>query len=449
MKSVVLILFTFQSIILFSQDLYPPCEWSNSGVVHEDEKEAKTIDFKSRKAELGGNVTDDQVLESILSFQSEAVIFFPAGDYHFKKQIRLKSNCSFGGAGKESRLHFDLEKDVDPILVQGKITTDTFSIGHGLSRGEGHIDFKFSNSKISRYSYYLLIDDDEAFVKSWWARGKTGQIIEVIEVKEGRVRLRDSLRRDYGSEVKLVKLQPVQQIVISNISIINESKTSNQTSNICFRYAAKCQVIDVFSYKANYAHICLEFSTNCGIFGSSFSGAQDYGNGGKGYGVAFQFATSSSSLEQSKFDSLRHSILLQAGANGNYIAHNESTNPYWTDVKLPATSAGDIVLHGNFPYANLIEMNKCKTIVIDKSHGMNGPYNTFFNNEVSGYGIWQLKGSSCGPQYWINNKVIGEKGRYKLNGDFYEQYNQFRDNIYPSDSKENPARTMRFGGLID
>jgi hypothetical protein len=46
-----------------------------------------------------------------------------------------------------------------------------------------------------------------------------------------------------------------------------------------------------------------------------------------------------------------------------------------------------MVLHGNYPFANLFEGNINQNTVIDNSHGKNGPYNTFFRNRSELWGV--------------------------------------------------------------
>ena len=93
------------------------------------------------------------------------------------------------------------------------------------------------------------------------------------------------------------------------------------------------------------------------------------------------FTTNECLVEDNIFNHLRHSMILQAGANGNIFSYNYSYDPYWTGVFFPANSAGEIVLHGNWPYANLFEGNDVGNIVIDNSHDANGPHNTFLEIE--------------------------------------------------------------------
>jgi hypothetical protein len=102
------------------------------------------------------------------------------------------------------------------------------------------------------------------------------------------------------------------------------------------------------------------------------------------------FSTTECLIEDNIFKHLRHSMILQAGANCNVFAYNYSKEPYWTEVNplLPSNSSGDMVLHGNYPYLNLFEQNIGQNIVIDNSHGANGPYNTFFRNRAESFGVF-------------------------------------------------------------
>ena len=447
MKTLVFLFCLVFSLVGFAQNLIPSPEWTTVGLPFEkEERETLVINFDEKKAELGNNLNDDQVLEAIfLSRSSDLVILFSEKEYHFKEQIKLKSYCSLKGSGPSTTFVFDLEKEVDAILVQGQLTKDTVRLGVGVQ--DDICDFDGDVIKVQSLGFYLLADNDAELVESWWAKGKTGQMVELKEVSEGYLQFKESVWRAYNNEAYLIKMKPVRQVEISDLTIINNSKTETQTSTICFRFAFGCLVKNVQSKKSNYAHVLFEFSAHSGVKSSTFEKAHDYGNGGKGYGVVMQFATSSCFIEHCKFDSLRHAILLQAGANHNYIAYNESTNPFWTDVKLPASSAGDIVLHGNFTYANLFEFNKCQTIVIDNSHGINGPYNTFFGNEVSGYGIWQLRGSSCGPQYFINNILTGDKVRFKAKDKEYHQYNLLNGKLIESGTTKHTYKTMIQGSV--
>ena len=84
-------------------------------------------------------------------------------------------------------------------------------------------------------------------------------------------------------------------------------------------------------------------------------------------------------------------MLLQAGTNGNIYSYNYSLQQKRTEI--PSDAAGDIVLHGNYPYANLFEGNIAQNVGGDASHGRNGPANVFFRNRAMHYGIAFTSGS--------------------------------------------------------
>ena len=114
-------------------------------------------------------------------------------------------------------------------------------------------------------------------------------------------------------------------------------------------------------------------------------------------------------------------MILQAGANGNIFSYNFSKDPYWTGVFfVPSNSSGEMVLHGNWPYANLFEGNDVENIVVDNSHASNGPNNTFFRNRARGYGVFFSDTESPG-QHFIANEIT--------NASLPPPYNNFIFNI--------------------
>ena len=107
------------------------------------------------------------------------------------------------------------------------------------------------------------------------------------------------------------------------------------------------------SNNCTFSHVRIEQSSNLFIARSYFHHGFDYGGGGRSYGIAIQFSSGSCLIEDNVFERLRHSVLLQAGANGNVIAYNYSLDPFWSST--PSDAAGDMVLHGNYVFANLFE----------------------------------------------------------------------------------------------
>ncbi|MFM7771027.1 MAG: hypothetical protein ACKO8Q_10785, partial [Bacteroidota bacterium] len=62
--------------------------------------------------------------------------------------------------------------------------------------------------------------------------------------------------------------------------------------------------------------------------------------------------------------------------------------------------------HNDYEYIfiNLFEMNSVQNIVIDNSHGPNGPYNTFLRNRASLFGIF-FSADNSPSQNFIGNEI--------------------------------------------
>ena len=140
-------------------------------------------------------------------------------------------------------------------------------------------------------------------------------------------------------------------------------------------------------------------------------------------------------------------MLLQVGANGNVLAYNYSRDPYWDEPPLPTNSAGDAVLHGNYPYLNLFEGNIVQHIVVDNSHGINGPNNTFFRNRSQLYGIFMNTGAGATDSVtYVGNEVTGTgpfQGNYSLAGTGHFEYgNNVKGTITPTGTTSLPEKSL-------
>jgi hypothetical protein len=431
-------------VAAISQEVLPGIDWSNAGIVPvEDNK----ISFNFSEELSKSGLSEDELMSKLIKENPEgATIFFPKGEYHFKSQIRLTSGFVLKGEGSGyTKLIFDLEKEQSAIYVSGQSSGQHIKLSHPMGKGEKEAHFVTNDPSqyplIDVGEYVMLADADGDLVESAWAKRKTGQIVKVIRVGMEGIELEDAAHRTYNmsNTPMLVKVKMVTDVGIEKLAIENKTKTDQQTSNIHFNYASNCWVNGVSSRKSNYSHILLEFSSHCEVRNCDIMDAHDFGNGGKGYGITLQFATSACLIMGNRLQKLRHAILLQAGANGNVIRANKSSLPRWDGVMLPKGSAGDIVLHGNYPYANLIENNLCQNLVIDNSHGCNGPDNVLFRNDIQGYGLIMNRKSVVGKIFIINNVISNDKGirgRYRVKGEVYQQYNSVRGKIKPKGSKK-------------
>jgi hypothetical protein len=402
------------------------------------------------------NLSDDELITYLIDNRVKGFnrIYFRNGIYKFTKPIVLPDSIKIRGESSENTIfEFDLGGNNHLISSIGKTNKDTTFLSLPLITGTNSFSIKNHNLKSGDIIY--LFDEDQEKITSDWAKYSTGQVIEIDSVTNDLVLLKSQIRRDYKSEdnPRIITLDLKKNINISNITIIRKDQTESQTSNIYLEYVKDASVSCVRSYNSNFAHITIANSLNCEVTGSYFQDGFDYGGGGKAYGVMLQFATSECLIYNNQFNHLRHSMILQAGSNGNVISYNYSKDPYWTDVSLPANSAGDLVLHGNYPYSNLFEGNTVQHIVIDDSHGQNGKYNTFLRNRAELYGLFMNPGTPSNNQNFIGNEITNTSflmGNYFLSGDnHYEYGNNVKGNTTPANTDEISLNSLYLTDKLD
>ena len=283
---------------------------------------------------------------------------------------------------------------------------------------------------------------------SSWAYGTLGQVIRISEINSTTIILEDPLNHDYplARNPYLKKLNPRVAVGIECLTITREDATAGQTDNIYVNYASNCVMRNIEMEKNNFAHIAINSSSHIQVEGCYFHHAFAYGGGGQGYGVVTQMASSFCLIENNVFERLRHSMLIQSGANGNVFGYNYSNDPYWEEGFLPANSAGDAVLHGNYPYLNLFEGNTVQHMVVDASHASNGPYNTFFRNRAELYGFFSDSGTPTDSMNVVGNVITNSGfpyGLFLLNGIGHYSYgNNHSGTVTPSGTSNLSINTL-------
>ena len=402
--------------------------WNSFGLNDTTTTNFNPIELSNYGLYSNGIISNDSLLSRVIDIFSSAgaagvILNFPSGIFLFNQSINLPGNIVLRGRGADSTtLKFNLNGSGHAIKVFGLPSNDTTSIIQNIYKDSNSIIVNDPSLFIPD-DWIRIIQDDSDLINNSWALNTVGQIVKINQVINNRILLNSNIRMDYKINAKpyIKKILMKQNVGLECLKLVREDISTDQVSNIKFSRASNCWVSGIESDKCNFAHIDAEYSSNLSISKSYFHDAHNYGSGGKAYGIMLNFTTNECLVEDNIFNHLRHSMILQAGANGNIFSYNFSKDPYWTGVFfVPSNSSGEMVLHGNWPYANLFEGNDVENIVVDNSHASNGPNNTFFRNRARGYGVFFSDTESPG-QHFIANEIT--------NASLPPPYNNFIFNV--------------------
>jgi hypothetical protein len=383
-------------------------DWTLAGLRDTSTAGFIEIDMQAQGIVGDGQTPNDAVLNGILATlpSTGAILKFPAGNFLFNNTIELSNNLVLKGDGaEESMFTMDLEGSGHAFSIRGQsISGDTSAIVEPSAK-DSEFMIVADASNFSNGDWIKTIQLDSDLVTSSWAVGTIGQITRVRSVSNDTIFLASPLRMNYdiAREPHIVKIIPAENIGLECLKILRIDDTApQQSSNIYYAYAVNCWISGIESENCTFSHIQTNFSSNLQVSKSYFHHAFGYGGGGRAYGVMLQLTSNECLVEDNIFEHLRHSMIVQAGANGNVFSYNYSFDPFWEST--PSNTAGDVVLHGNFVYANLFEQNICQNIVIDNSHGPNGPFNTMLRNRAEGYGIF-FSATNSPEQNFLGNEI--------------------------------------------
>lgn len=419
-------------------------DWSKAGLSNSTLPVFDTINVLSHGLLPDGATSNNTALNNLMSANvgSPTVFYFPPGHYFFDKTITLNSQQVIKGASSDETVFtFDLNGQNHLMVAKGELTNNKKTVTANIGMNQNSCSVESVNG-LQVGDFIRFQFDDSLLVTSLWAEKSAGQIMQIINIQGNVLSTAESFRLDISLSQNpyIEKINPVEFTGVECLHIERQDATLSQTSNIFFQFAANCWVKGISSHNANFAHLDIENGSHNHITGCHFKDAFAYGGGGQGYGVVLEFNTSDCLVDNNVFDHLRHSILLQAGANGNVLSYNYSINPFWNEVGLPEDAAGDLVLHGNYPYFNLLEGNIVQNIVIDDSHGRNGPGNIFLRNRAEHYGIFMNDDIPTNDQAFIGNEVTSSNfllGYYDLAGIGHFEYgNNIKGTVTPAGTTE-------------
>ena len=383
----------------------------------------------------GITVNDLALQNAITSLNNQnGVIYFPAGTFLFNSPITLRSGLVIRGEGAtNTTLQFNLAGSNNLITIAGDSTTSIANITSSVFKDQSSLTVD-NASLFQANDYVKIYQNDAGLVNDSWALESVGQIIHIENISGNTINFSTALRRNYllTGTPKIRKIIMATGVGIECLKIKRIYPTSGTglpKSNLSFSDAAKCWVKGVESDSCNFAHIQIANSTNIEVTNCYFHGAFAYGSGGEGYGISCEYTSGECLIENNIFKHLRHSMLLQSGANGNVFDYNYSIEPFKSE-SLPNDLSGDIVMHGNYPYLNLFEGNIVQNMFVDASHGINGPYNTLFRNRAESYGIIISSGAGDSTNI-VGNEINGTgfgKGNYLMEGNGNLEYGNNKNN---------------------
>lgn len=385
-------------------------QWEHAGLRYDKLQYDSIIDFDAHGGIPDGVTSNTFAMNALLAGLDDrpTVIQLGRGKYNFTAPIQLPNHIILRGMGASAtELYFSGTIPGHLIRVQGNLITYYYRLTEAAHKGNDYILCNHEGN-IAVGDYLKLSMNDSSIVTSPWAYGSVGQIVQVKSVHMDTIFLHSDIRLDYPLSLrpKVQKIQAAKQVGIECLKITRSSHSILQSANILFDYAVESWVDGIESDSCVFSHITISNASNIQVENSYFHHAFDYGAGGKAYGVMLQMTSNECLISNNIFQHLRHAMILQAGANANVFGYNYSIEPYWTEVDpLPANSAGDMVLYGNYAYGNLFEGNIAQHIVVDNSHGKNGPYNTFFRNRAELYGIFMNHSPASDSQHFIGNEV--------------------------------------------
>jgi hypothetical protein len=410
-------------LLLLITYLYPQSLWNDEGHIPQNyqldwnlarlqsahpQQALNIFDVTLYGATPDNNIDDDfggiaLAIQTAQSTPGLSIIYFPEGEYLIKQSIHLENiyssgtivwngNLVFQGEGADKTiLKFQTgNSSEDCFYLNGYETSNEVELTEDILKGTNSIESDTDGFSTINDNSWIRLSEYDYPIHSSWAKGSVGQITTLLRdpADNTKATMYHNASKEYleSRALKIWEIHPIQNVGFENIKIYRldgNSNSDNHGHNIKFGYSTNCWVKGVESYYTSKHHINVWFSSNIEISGCYFHKARSYAGDGYGYGVILEYSTNYCLVENNIFETLRHAMLVQVGANSNVFTYNYSrdqewTNGFWKD--LLGGSGPDICLHGNYPFGNLFEHNWAERIIADDTHGNNGPYNAFVRN---------------------------------------------------------------------
>jgi polygalacturonase len=332
-------------------------------------------------------------IDAIDALPSGGVIEVPAGVFLLQNKLSLPSGLVIRGAGIDAT-QLDINHSGTAIEARGSgsgNTEVTAASGYPkVTAGATKGSLSITVDDVSSFSVGGGIEVVQAYDASlhetdsrWnqsWAKRLIGHFSIVTAINGNQISLKDPVRIDMnlGLGVWATPTEYVSGVGIEELTL-NRLDTSD-TDMVDFQYCSNSWLRAVRSRYAAKSHVTIERSRHIEVRDSVFEYATNYGGGGHGYGIHLGQRSTGALIINNQFHHLRHSLVLQTGANGNAVLFNFSNAPYQSDGTgwIPA----DLSMHGHYPYSNLIESNRFVELYISDYWGPVGVDNLYLRNRI-------------------------------------------------------------------
>lgn len=344
----------------------------------------------------GQKDSHDAITEAIRRLpHTGGIVYMPEGTYLLSKTLLInKDRVILRGDGMTSTRLLSDAGGVS-IRIESNERGDWQKVTSGYDKGSRRIEVE-DGSAFSKGSFLEIQQENDSSImyteETWiqgWAENSVGQVFEIADIQGNSVILKTPLHLTLSRDLYPVArpFEALHYVGIENL-YIRKQRPADHT--ISYHHTAYCWIVNVESEMTMRSHVQLSASLGHEIKACYFHKSYHYGGGGHGYGVMCGNHTCDVLVENNVFDSLRHAMMVQTGANGNVFAYNYSANPVQGDPGSVLNNGWippDISVHGHYPFMNLFEGNDVMEIGISDYWGPAGPGNTYLRNRVRGDGI--------------------------------------------------------------
>jgi hypothetical protein len=336
----------------------------------------------------GDGVTDDAPAfrRAIASIEPPGAVLVPAGSYLLRSGLSPPSGVVLRGEGAHrSHLVFDAPDSRRPAIgMQGSWDGAARPVDGAVAAGARYVGLADTDGLAPGQMVYLSRQNDPDVMYTrpeWntgWARRSVGRMLRVEAVEAGGVRLDAPLRLPYAAEFR-PELRVVRPIVHAGLEGLHIRRLDHAEAQIvAIRMAENCWIRNCELDHCYRSHVYGSLSRFVTVEGNYMHHAWNYGGGGHGYGVNLSRAACDWLVTNNIFRSLRHSMLVQVGANGNVFSYNYSYEHRMCDISV----------HGHYPYMNLFEGNVVQWTIVGDWWGPAGPLTTLYRNRVVAEPNW-------------------------------------------------------------